>query len=774
MIKRTKAETLDFLLNLPLRSATVLPLEIITLEEWKSGEAKCLDKISSRFDNQRFVVRSSHSDEDASSGSRAGQYLSLLDIPFVELRNAIGEVFESYGTSEDPNQHIFIQPMLSEVILSGVGFSHDPNTSACYRVINWYSGAQTDAITGGLSGETWYCAHGYEADCPPELAELPDLIAELVDCFDDEPIDFEFAIRETNGKRQLFLFQVRPLVMFDSIEPKEDLIERLDLIKTALDEKFKPKPFEMGGTTIFGVMPDWNPAEIIGIRPKKLSLSLYKNLITNNTWAYQRSNYGYSNMRGCPLLVDLWGSPYIDTRRSFNSFVPADVPKDLAQRLVDHYLLSLSRQPALHDKVEFEIVLSCYPLDFMQRAKRLEGAGFSSTDIQTLRTSLSKLTNSLIDFRSGVLSQDLERLETLERRFDAVKNSEMGNLDRVYWLLEDCRRYGTLPFAGFARAGFVAVQLLDSLVTVGLLSENRRVEFFSSISTVSKQFIIDQKCMSKSTFLRKYGHLRPGTYSIEESRYDENPDLYLSDKLGCDQRSNATSVVFELTEPENIAITARLKKEGFEVDAKQLFEFIKFGIEQREWSKFLFCRNVSEALKILEQIGSSFGFNRYDLAFCDIEVFIQSFFSIRNFGINLKNSIEMGMKEYKESCSLNLPSLIMRSDDIYSYTLSSTTPNFITQKSVRAPVVKHDDLHSSDLSGAIALIPRADPGFDWIFSQGIAGLVTEWGGVNSHMAIRAGELGIPAVIGAGPRRFSRWLSAEFLSIDCANKKVIMN
>lgn len=773
MIKKTKAETLDFLRNLPLRSATVLPLQIIELGEWKSDEAKCLDEIRNRFNARRFVVRSSHSDEDASSESKAGQYLSVLDVPLIELRNAIDQVFESYGNITNFNQQIFIQPMLSEVILSGVGFSHDPNTSACYRVINWYSGAQTDAITGGLSGETWYCAHGYESERPPELAELPDLIAELADCFDDKPIDFEFAIRETNGKRQLFLFQVRPLVMSDSVEPKEDLIKRLDLIRAELDEKFKPKPFEMGGTTIFGVMPDWNPAEIIGIRPKKLSLSLYKNLITNNTWAYQRSNYGYFNMRGCPLLVDLWGSPYIDTRRSFNSFVPADVPKKLAQRLVDYYLLSLSRQPALHDKVEFEIVLSCYPLDFMERAKGLKSAGFSLTDIQILGRSLSRLTNALIDFRSGVLSQDLERLKTLERRFDAVKNSEMGNLDRVYWLLEDCRRYGTLPFAGFARAGFVAVQLLDSLVTIGLLSEDRREEFFSSISTVSKQFIIDQKCMPKETFLRKYGHLRPGTYSIEESRYDENPDLYLSDKQGCYQGSYAKQVEFELTEPENIAITARLKKEGFEVDAKQLFDFIKFGIEQREWSKFLFCRNVSEVLKILEQIGNSFGFSRDDLAYCDVEVIIQSFFSVRDLGINLKNSIDMGIKEYKESCSLNLPSLIMRSDDIYSYTVSSSTPNFITQKSVRAPVVKHDDLHSSDLSGAIALIPRADPGFDWIFSKGIAGLVTEWGGVNSHMAIRAGELGIPAVIGAGPRRFSKWSTVEFLNIDCANKKVIM-
>ena len=58
-------------------------------------------------------------------------------------------------------------------------------------------------------------------------------------------------------------------------------------------------------------------------------------------------------------------------------------------------------------------------------------------------------------------------------------------------------------------------------------------------------------------------------------------------------------------------------------------------------------------------------------------------------------------------------------------------------------------IFTRNLAGAIVCIPGADPGYDWIFSQGIAGLITAFGGANSHMAIRAAELGIPAVIGAG-------------------------
>ena len=75
------------------------------------------------------------------------------------------------------------------------------------------------------------------------------------------------------------------------------------------------------------------------------------------------------------------------------------------------------------------------------------------------------------------------------------------------------------------------------------------------------------------------------------------------------------------------------------------------------------------------------------------------------------------------------------------------------------------------MRGAILGIPSADPGFDWIFTRGIAGFVTAYGGVNSHMAIRANELGLPAVIGAGDALFQRWAAARTLFIDCANQRV---
>jgi phosphoenolpyruvate-protein kinase (PTS system EI component) len=78
------------------------------------------------------------------------------------------------------------------------------------------------------------------------------------------------------------------------------------------------------------------------------------------------------------------------------------------------------------------------------------------------------------------------------------------------------------------------------------------------------------------------------------------------------------------------------------------------------------------------------------------------------------------------------------------------------------------------LEGAVICIESADPGYDWIFTRNIAGLVTRYGGTNSHMAIRCAEYGLPAAIGCGEQLFSQVCSAKSIVLDCGSKAISIN
>ena len=55
------------------------------------------------------------------------------------------------------------------------------------------------------------------------------------------------------------------------------------------------------------------------------------------------------------------------------------------------------------------------------------------------------------------------------------------------------------------------------------------------------------------------------------------------------------------------------------------------------------------------------------------------------------------------------------------------------------------------------MIPQADPGYDWLC------------GANSHMAIRAAEIDLPAAIGVGEKLYEKITYMKKAEMDCANK-----
>lgn len=763
----TKAETLQWLSG-HVNSARVLPLIYFEVEDWRRHHGAVLDRLAAHVWTQSpIIVRSSARSEDQANASLAGRYTSIPNVLGRDAwKRAIDAVIASYG-DPSPQDQVLVQPMLSSVRMSGVAFSRDINTGSPYVVVNYSTRGDTDAVTSGHSNELkvfWYWKSA-KAAVEGDLAAVIQLMDELETLTGLPGLDVEFAIDSTG----LVLLQARPLAMAVAPAVAPD---RLDKALGSIAEKIargcRPHPHLHGARTVYGVMPDWNPAEIIGIRPRPLALSLYRNLITDATWAYQRNNYGYKNLRSFPLLVHFHGLPYIDVRVSFNSFLPRNIEGELAERLLNHYIDRLIETPTLHDKVEFEIIFSCYTLDLPERLKALPD--FTATEARQIEDSLRQLTNRIIHRDNGLWRADRERLEVLEKRHRRIMASDLDPVSRIYWLLEDCRRYGTLPFAGLARAGFIAVQLLRSLSAVGVLNEEEIARFLSSLDSVSSQMGRDYAHLPRSSFLSKYGHLRPGTYDILQPRYDEAPDLYFDWTSGAGEIKRDHER-FSLSLDQMRTISRLLAEHGLEHDVVGLFDFLQAGIEGREYAKFLFSRNLSDAMALFVKWGQELGFSAEELSYADIGVIAELHASSSDPQQLLAASIRSGEERYAVTRHLNLPPLITKPEDVFAFHLPPVSPNYITQKSATGPVRLHKDRDA--LKGAILLIPSADPGYDWIFSHGIVGFITAYGGANSHMAIRAAELGIPAVIGCGEQLFNQWSIDRVLKLDCANRQVLV-
>lgn len=60
----------------------------------------------------------------------------------------------------------------------------------------------------------------------------------------------------------------------------------------------------------------------------------------------------------------------------------------------------------------------------------------------------------------------------------------------------------------------------------------------------------------------------------------------------------------------------------------------------------------------------------------------------------------------------------------------------------------------ADITGKIVVVPKADPGYEWIFTKKIRAFITKYGGAASHMAIRCAEFDIPGRQLAAERRFT--------------------
>ena len=742
----SKARNLQNLIG-KLKSAKILPLIIINKDD--VNKTSTINKIIARgWEN--MIVRSSAKCEDSTASSHAGEFLSLQNISQKDLPKAIRMVAYSLPDYDD---EIFIQPMCEGVTNFVVAMSAQNESN--YVSINIDNSGNTKAITDGSGQFEKIIVVKNRRTNNSKINAILNLISELETIFNQEAIDIEAGFVGDS----LYLFQVRAIITKKKIV---DVSEYLFYIEKKIKKISKERPNIFGKKSIFGIMPDWNPAEILGLKAKRLAISLYKELITDKIWALGRAAYGYKDLSDFPLMFDFAGLCYIDVRTSFNSFLPKNLDKKTSQKLVEYYLDELKKNPSKHDKIEFDIAFSSYEFDLAERLERC--AALNKTQKISLQKKLKQISIGIFK-NNSVFYKDLEDIRKLDEKMREYKNTDLASVDKIYWLISECKRYGTKAFSGIARAAFIATSLLNSLVRVGGISIDEKNKFLSSFSTISGKLASDISSLSKSDFLAKYGHLRTNTYEITSPTYSENYEKYF--KKASFNKSNANTEFV----PKNIKkIEGILEFHDFKMSVDEFFNFLALAIQSREEAKFIFTKALSSVLDEIAIFCKSCGISKDDASHLDIALLLGFYTRLENIQAKeqMRTNIAHNKKEYEISCKLSLPPLITDASDVYFFTLDKHTPNFITQKCISAkPAAPNEE----KLDGKIICIHSADPGYDFIFTHKIAGLITAFGGANSHMAVRANEFGLPSAIGVGDELLERCLGSNIITLDCLNQRI---
>lgn len=787
-IMSTKANTLKSLRPL-LRKSRIERMFIFRVSGWQENAAGILRRIRKEFAPGPVVVRSSAVNEDTYHTSQAGSYRSELNVSLAgtPLRRAVESVLGSYREKANlnPANQVLVQPCVGGVRCSGVIFTCSPSSGAPYYVINYDNrSGNTETVTGGHESASIEIFRMCEPDgCPREWRSLLAAVHELEEVIPGTPLDIEFGINE---RGEVSVFQVRPLVVSKENHhaPWEAVAASLARAKKDFQKWARPVSRLAGRTTAYSDMAFWNPAEMIGNSPTALAVSLYRHLITDRIWNQALLPLGYRDVGGAPLLVELGGKPYIDLRVTFNALLPADLPAGLREKSVRHYLDLLRERPELHDKVEFEIVDNCYHFTLARRLKRLERAGIRKNDREMLRRALHELTSAALANAPRHLCAAEEDCRRLEKRRacivfavrpsgrDAAGAKELSAA--AVALLHDCRRWGTLPFSRVARLAFMASSLLRSAIEAGYVEEAVREEFMNHVRTVAKEMAEDFRALrsgalGKKEFLIKYGHLRPGTYDICSPRYDSGG--LFEEIAGSHPAQAKVPKPFALSRGARARLDAALRRHRLGCDPEELFGFIRASLEGRERIKFEFTKNLSEALELTARAGESLGLDRDALSHLDVDAIrraarMTGLDSIRKLWAE---TIERNRKRRAIQSSLSLPALVFSEGDLEVVRHFRSKPNFITRRRVWGQLVRigqHVDGRDGNLERKIVLLEKADPGYDWIFTKSIAGLVTKYGGVASHMAIRCAEFNIPAVIGCGETIYRGLLEADAAVLDC--------
>tara|TARA_B100000795_G_scaffold165829_1_gene124750 strand:+ start:4512 stop:6869 length:2358 start_codon:yes stop_codon:yes gene_type:complete len=776
----TKANTL-INIKCKLQKFKIPKSYVFTVKDWNKNKKIVLTKIKEIFKkDKKIIIRSSSKFEDNLESSAAGKYESILNINPHNIKNlkfSIKKVIDSYKkyNKKITNDQVLVQEMISNIKMSGVIFTGNNLNNDSYYSINYDDvTGLTDTITSGssmYSNKTLYIFKDrIDLIVSDRFKKIINATQELERFFLNISLDIEFGLTKQN---ELFLFQVRPVIKNKQFFKIDNIVfrQKLNQIYKKLQKYFSSNQKDINGkNNLFSQMSDWNPAEMIGQYPSDLSYSLYDKLITKSSWLKARKIMGYNYFKDSSLMYKFGGSPYIDIRKSINSFLPKSLSKKIIKDLVDFSIRKLRKNPKFHDKIEFELAPTCFSFDIDQKIFSIMGKHKGKLILNNLKSKFLKMfLKNIIKNSKGSIEYNLKKIEVLKNLQNTKKYKVDGNLSNLNLVINQTIKYGIIPFSILARHGFIAKTNLLSLVKSEVINNSELGRFEKSILTITSEFLNDQNNLNNlnnyKTFIKKYGHLRAGTYDIKSKCYSElNKNTFLQNK-----EIKLNNKKFKFSKKQLNKIDILLKKNNIHISHDELIEYFKKSIRSREYAKFIFTKSVSIILENIKIFAKKNKININDIEQLNIQDILK--FKKDNFK-NLLKKIEINKEINKHNRFVNLPEIVVSPSNAFIGASVVSVPNFVSNEIVDGSILHlNNKVNNFNIDNKIVLIENADPGYDWIFGYKIKGLITKFGGANSHMTIRCNELNIPAAIGCGESMFKNLLKTNKLSLNCKNKVI---
>ena len=732
---KNKAKNLEFVKN---NSNIKIPyFKEIIFDDFENIE-ETLGKFS-----KQIIIRSNSSKEDTDETSSAGKFLSIgpIDKNDISLiKKSWNEVLQSY--EKDDNNTVIFQDYVDGAKSVSVLTSYKVGTDSPYRTFSTYYGSQTDAVTSGRYNKIKnFFIHRSLDNLPEKFKEYYKFFKiqnQLENLFGNKQLDIEIV---TDEKEEPLLLQVRPL-MGKLIKKEPIMVER-----SVIDENVKrykeliPTTDDRFGTNqIYSNMSDMNPAEMIGKKPDNIAFSLYRFMFTDTTWNKQRGEFGYRIYSGGKLMELFNNVAYINVNHSLNSFLTRNIKNETCEKIINYQLNKLETYPHLHDSIEFDISRSSYTFETDEKFGEEYKNIIDRKEIIQWHHDLIEIDS----FNSSTLHKNNEIiLDAFSKLDDSFQYLDKENIKFV-------RDNMALPFTHHSRLGFVYFAQLNNFLKNGVINEEEKQNLLlsvNSISTKMKQdaYRVKTGDISLNDFLSIYGHVRAGNYNLSSSNLKSN--ISFAESLINTSNEPIPSEPLKIDIFKKIDDYFNLNKISY--TSENWVEMFQLAVSTRENSKFYYTKGIDGILSEVEEKNIS-----------DRELF-----KLLDFEYNDMNTFNQKIEDTL------MPDVITSSDDFYAYEEMNKDGNYIGQGTVTGEILFLDgtENNKNNLDNKIIVIPAADPGWDWIFNYKIKSLITEFGGPNSHMAIRCAEHNIPAILGIGEKNFSAILNSKNLVVDFSNE-----